>query len=210
VIRLVSIAATTIATASAIRPMIASRPVTFWIAAARYVYGLSSVTSTAYGSRAEPWTRYSGLGQIAGYQPEADPDVGLGQGVGDQVMLAVLAELEHDELVHDAVRGHDRVAGPHGRLALGHEHDVLAHAACPRLEVVGLLLVEVRAQAIDDEQAHEAERHRDHRDEGERQPPLEGPGRELVSARRTRTRRHGSSARRRDARGRPRACPGDG
>ena len=53
VIRRVSMAATTTATASAMRPMIASSPVTFWIAAARYVYGFSSVTSTAYGMGAD-------------------------------------------------------------------------------------------------------------------------------------------------------------
>ena len=46
------------------------------------------------------------------------------------------------------------------------------------VEVVLLLLVEVRAEPVDDEEADEAERHRDDGDEGQRQPALEGPRRE--------------------------------
>ena len=54
-------------------------------------------------------------------------------------------------------------------------------------EVVVLLLVEVRPEAVDDEQADEAQRDRDDRDEGEGQAALEGLRREAVGHRRQRS-----------------------
>ena len=97
-----------------------------------------------------------------------------------------------------------------GHSALGDEDHVLRDAAGPRLQVIVLLLVEVAAEPVDDQQPHEAQGDRDDGHEGQRQPALEGPGREAVSARRTRTRHRESSGRRLGGSGRPRACRAGG
>ena len=112
----------------------------------------------------------------SGEDPDPVADIGLGKAVGDDPLLAVARQLEDGRTGSTSPT---RVTtGRPARTELGalrDEDHVLGHTTGAGGEIVVLLLVEVRPEPVDDQEPDEPERHRHDGDEGERQPALEGP-----------------------------------
>jgi len=106
------------------------------------------------------------------HHAELDPDVGLGKAFGEDLLLGRVRQLEGDRRIDDVQRADDRMDPAGGRV--GDDRDVLGDAPRPGLQVVALLLVEVRPDAIDDECRDD--RHRDRHD-GDERPGSGAPGR---------------------------------
>ena len=79
-------------------------------------------------------------------EPELDPNVRLGEAVGDDPPLGLATELRDDHGIDDPIARHDGAPGAHGARALGDQDHVLGDASSARREVVVLLLVEVRTR----------------------------------------------------------------
>jgi hypothetical protein len=102
---------------------------------------------------------------------KADPDLGLGQQIGQDATLSGGVQLGEDGRVRDVIRTDD---GPQPRPVGCSSGDDLGNGLAAIGQVSSLLLEEIVIQPVEDEQRDEDQCQDDDGDKRQRQPGLEG------------------------------------